>query len=208
MDFLYKLFLPVQMALKTSVESFIRLETADDSRTIVAKDGSLLTYLRIDGSRQIIGEEEYSRIIEGATIKIGSRFDKRGHALQVFFVRDPARVKRKIEAFIHPSRVSARNIGLEVEDLFDERARHLAKFLAHEECYFVLWTRPSAMTKNELQRAAKEAKEKNGLAPAIHNIRWRRLMRCALVTKATSHLCLQHWKSLILRRRFSRYTML
>lgn len=160
MDFLYKLFLPVQMALKTSVESFIRLETADDSRTVVAKDGSLLTYFRIDGSRQIIGEEEYQRIIEGATIKIGSRFDRQGHALQVFFVRDPARVKRKIEAFVHPSRVSARNIGLEIDDLFEERTRHLTKYLAHEECYFVLWTRPSAMTKNELQRAAKEAKEK------------------------------------------------
>lgn len=160
MNLLYKLFLPVQMAMKTSVESFIRLETADDSRTLVAKDGSLVSFFRVDGSRQIIGDQEYQHIIEGATLKIGARFDRQGHAVQIFFVRDPDRVRKKIEEMVHPSRVSASNIGLEINDLFEERARHLSKYLAYEECYFVLWTRPSAMTKNELQRAAKEAKER------------------------------------------------
>jgi intracellular multiplication protein IcmB len=158
--FLYKLFMPIQMALKNSVEAFIRLETADDETTVVSKDGSLLTYMRVEGSRQIIGEEEYNHIVEGATIKIGARFDRQGHALQVFFVRDPQRIFSHLKSATRPSRSAAENIGLELDDLFDERVRHLSNYLSYEEAYFVLWTRPSILTKNELQRAAKEAKER------------------------------------------------
>jgi intracellular multiplication protein IcmB len=158
MSFLYKLFMPLQTALRSSVETFIRLETADNENTLVAKDGSLLTFLRVDGSRQIIGEEEYSHIVEGSTIKIGSRFDRQGHALQVFFVRSPERVKEHLRLMVRPSRVSSRNIGMDVEDLLDERERNLARYLSYEELYFVLWTRPSILTKNELKRAAQEAR--------------------------------------------------
>lgn len=146
--------------MKQSLEAFIRLETADDETTMVASDGSLVTYLKVDGSRQIIGEEEYNYLIEGATIKIGARFDRQGHALQVYFTRDPNRITAYLEKLIRPSRIAAEAMQLEVKDIFDERVRHLSRFLSYEECYFVLWTRPSIMTKNEIKRAAKESRNK------------------------------------------------
>jgi len=167
MSFLSKLIAPFQIALKHPLESFIRLETADDEFTMVAMDGSLLSFIKVEGCRTIIGEQEYKNIIEGATIKIGSKFDRQGHAMQVFYVRDPDRTVRQIEHFIKPSRNAARNMGLEVDDVFDERVKNLSKYLSYEECYFVMWTRPSALTKNEVERAAREAKEKKWL-PAGH----------------------------------------
>ena len=160
MSFLLKFLMPFQTALRQSVETFIRLETSDDETTIVAEDGSLLTYVRIDGSRTVIGDAEFKKIIEGATIKIGARFDRQGHALQVFYVRDPGRIKKHIQELIGPSYTAARNIGLEMDDVYDERIKHLSKYLSYEEFYFVLWTRPSALTKNELQRVAKDNKDK------------------------------------------------
>ena len=160
MSFFQKIFAPFETALRKPVESFIRLETADDERTLVAEDGSLLTLVRIDGSRQMIGEKEYAHIVEASTIKIGSRFDRPGHALQVFFVRDPERIGFHLKRQIRPSRVTSQSSGLELEDLFDERIRHLSKYLSHEECYFVLWTRPSSLTKSEIQRAKKEIKDR------------------------------------------------
>ena len=163
MSFFLKLLMPFQTALRQSIESFIRLETADDETTLVAEDGSLVSYVRIEGSRQVIGDAEFDKIIEGATIKLGSRFDRQGHAMQVFFVRDPGRVRKHLESLIKPSRTSARNMGLDMEDVYEERVNHLSKFLSYEESYFVLWTRPSVLTKNELQRAAKESKEKKWL---------------------------------------------
>lgn len=160
MNFFQKLLMPFQTVMRKSVESFIRLETADDETTMVGEDGSLITYVRIDGSRQVIGDEEFKKVIEGATIKIGARFDRQGHAMQVFFVRDPGRIQTHLEHMIAPSRNAAENMELDMEDVYQERVRHLSKFLSYEECYFVLWTRPSVLTKNELHRVAKENKDK------------------------------------------------
>lgn len=159
MSFFEKLLAPFQSALRQSVESFIRLETMDDEFTLAAQDGSLLSYLKIDGSRQIIGEEEYRYLVEAATVKIGAKFDRQGQALQVFFVRDPARVKTSLDKLVKPSRITADNMGLDVDDLLNERIKNLSGILSFEECYFVLWTRPSSMTKSELQRTAKEKQD-------------------------------------------------
>ena len=159
MNFLGKLVAPFQKAFRQSVSSFIQLETADNETTLVSSDGSLISYVKIDGSRQIIGEEEYNHIVKSATLKIGSRFDQQGHALQIYFARDPGRIRKVLDNLVNPSHISAQNIGLEIEDVLEERARHLERFLTHEEMYFVLWTRPGVLSKSENERAAKEAKE-------------------------------------------------
>ncbi|MFP4313783.1 MAG: type IV secretion protein IcmB [Alphaproteobacteria bacterium] len=160
MNLLQKLILPFQKGFKQSIASLINLETADSENTLVSIDGSLITYIKVEGSKQIIGDEEYNKIVEGATIKIGARFDRQGHAMQVFFSRDPNRIRKELESFVKPSRITAESCGMEMQDVLDERVRHLEKFLTHEECYFVLWTRPSSLTKSEYQRSAEEAKER------------------------------------------------
>ncbi len=157
---LQKMAAPGQAAVKHTLESFIRLETADDETTLVAKDGSLVSYLKVDGSRQVIGEEEYEYLVEGSTIKIGARFDRMGHALQVYFIRDPERIRSHLRHLLRPSYMTAQAIDLDLQDLFDERVSHLSDYLSYEECFFVLWTRPSVLTKNELNRAIKEVRSK------------------------------------------------
>lgn len=159
-SFLDKLISPFQAALKQSLESYIRLETLDDEYTIAAKDGSLVSYIKVDGSRQVIGDQEYADLVEGATLKIGARFDRPGHAMQVYFVRDPQRIKKHLKKLLKPSHMSAGVLNLDLEDLYDERIRHLSNYLSYEECFFVLWTRPSSMTKHEAQRAKEMAKSK------------------------------------------------
>jgi intracellular multiplication protein IcmB len=164
MSMFLKFLTPFQIAMKKSVESFIRLETADDEQTLVAEDGSLMTFVRIDGSRQIIGEKEYAHIIDAATIKIGSRFDRPGQAMQVFFIRDPSRIETQLRRMMRPSKQTADASGLDLHDLFEERIKHLSHYLTYEECFFVLWTRPSILTKSELQRSAAELKEKKWIS--------------------------------------------
>ena len=143
-------------ALKQPIESFIRLETADDETTFVTKDGSLVTILAINGSAQIIGDSEYRSIIERATIKLGSRFDRPGQALQIYFSRNPDDTPKELKRLIRPTRMTARVMGLDLEDLLDERERHLSKYISSEDSFFVLWTRPAVMTK----AAAGEEKKK------------------------------------------------
>ncbi len=157
MNYLSKLIAPFQKGMKQSVSSFIQLETADDETTVVASDGSLVSYIKIEGSRQIIGDEEYRNIVTGATMRIGARFDRQGHAMQVYFARDPNRIREQLETLLRPSRTAAANIGLELEDLFTERVRNMERFCTHEEAYFVVWTRAGVLSKNEFQRSKKEA---------------------------------------------------
>lgn len=149
---------PFQTAMKQTVDSFIRLETADDEHTLAAMDGSLVSILKVDGSRQIIGDEEYKHLIESATIKIGARFDRPGQAIQIYFVRDPGRVQRHVRNLIKPSQQTAKNCEVDLEDLFEEKVRHLSHYLTFEECFFVLWTRPSALSKTEMERSVAEGK--------------------------------------------------
>ncbi|MDH5722437.1 MAG: type IV secretion protein IcmB, partial [Alphaproteobacteria bacterium] len=159
MSYADKLLAPFQKALRQSVSSFINLETMENDTTLVAADGSLVTYVKVEGSKQIIGDDEFENIVNSANIKIGSRFDRIGHAMQIYFSRDPDRIRATLESGIAPSRTTARNIGMDLDDVFEEKVNHLERFLTHEESYFVLWTRPSCLTKNEVKRAAEEAKE-------------------------------------------------
>ena len=159
MSYIKKILAPIQKSMRQSVSSFINLETADNETTLVSNDGSLISYLKVEGSKQIIGEEEYNNIVEGATIKIGARFDRQGHAMQVYYVRDPGRIEKVLNGLMRPLKISANSIGLEIEDLIEERVSHLQRFLSHEEAYFVLWTRSSVLTKSEIARASKDTLE-------------------------------------------------
>ncbi len=159
MKFFEKLLTPFQISLRQSIESFIRLETAESEYTLASSDGSLISYLKVDGSRQIIGEEEYNHLVEAATVKLGAKFDRPGHAMQIYFMRDPNRIRPILNKQIEASQVTARNVGIEVDDLLGERVSNLSTILSHEECYIVLWTRPSIMTKTEAERTKKDQLE-------------------------------------------------
>ena len=159
MKIIDRFLVPLQKSLKLSVSSFIRLETLESKHTLVASDGSLVSYIKIEGSKQIIGDDEYETIVTNSTLKIGARFDRHGHAMQIYYTRDPGRIRQQLEMQIKPSRVSAQAIGMEIDDLFGERVKNLERFMTHEEAYFVLWTRPSCLSKQEQKRAGLDARE-------------------------------------------------
>ncbi|MEZ0260247.1 MAG: type IV secretion protein IcmB [Alphaproteobacteria bacterium] len=151
---------PVVRLLRIPVESFIRLETADDETTLASEDGSLVTLLRIDGARQIIGDLEYKKILDDCVVKLGARFDRPGHAMQVYFSRNPERIGEELKKLLRPNYTAAKNVGLEIEDIFVERAKNLARYIAWEEIYFVLWTRPAVLSKSDFAREAERARKK------------------------------------------------
>jgi intracellular multiplication protein IcmB len=160
MGILDGLLKPLVRLSRQPVESFIRIETADGENTLVSEDGSLIALMRIDGARQIIGDLEYKKILSDSVLKFGTRFDRPGHAMQVYFSRSPERISEEIRKYIKPGQTAARNIGLEIDDIFEERVKHLSNYLAWEEIYFVLWTRPSVLTKSDLSRETEKAKSK------------------------------------------------
>ena len=147
--------------LKQNMSSFVNLETAVNETTLAANDGSLVSFVSIQGSKRIIGDEEYHEIVSDATLKLGTKFDQQGYALQVYFLRNPDGARKDVSRLIEPSRQTVRNINLDMEDVLDEKINHISDYLVHEDIFFVLWTRPSALTKSEADHAEKEAMTKS-----------------------------------------------
>ncbi|HAX91786.1 MAG TPA: type IV secretion protein IcmB [Rhodospirillaceae bacterium] len=156
----------ILLTSKQPVESFVRLETAHDGTALVADDGSMVSIIQIHGSRQIIGDAEYQWIVEQATMKLGARFDRPGFAVQVYFMRDPHMVGADLTRAMKSNRSAAQASGLDLDDLLDERQRHLSQYLAHEEIYFVLWTRPRAVSQTELKEAIRQRAEQKWVVAA------------------------------------------
>src|SRR3990167_4912539 len=114
--------------LKQTVESYCDLETADDPETLVARDGSLLSVVRVFGVTKLIGQEEFDAIHRGLTQSLQATLKRSGHAVQVYFTYDRDAVRPEIEEILSPARATAKRLHLDLEDLFHERANYLAKY--------------------------------------------------------------------------------
>lgn len=142
--------------LKQTVESYCDLETAEATHNLVARDGSILSVVRIFGVTRLIGQEEFDAIHQGLTQSLQATLKKPGHVLQVYFGYDREAVKPEIEEILAPANATAKRLHLDLDDLFSERLNYISKYCAHEELYFVLWTRPYSLSAEQMKRAAKE----------------------------------------------------
>ncbi|TAK74368.1 MAG: type IV secretion protein IcmB [Gammaproteobacteria bacterium] len=142
--------------LKQPIESYCDLETAEDTHTLVARDGSLISVIRVFGVTKLVGQEEFNAIHQGLTQSLQGTFKRPGHVLQVYFGYDREAVKPEIEDILSPARATAKRLNLELDDLFIERVNYISKYCAREELYFVLWTRPYSLSDEQLKRARKD----------------------------------------------------
>jgi intracellular multiplication protein IcmB len=142
--------------LKQTTEAYCDLETADDATTLVARDGSLISIIKVAGVTKLIGTEEFDTIHQGLTQSLQATLKRPGHAIQVYFSYDKAAVKPELEEILAPARATANRLKLKLDDLFKERVDYISKYCAHEELYFVLWTRPHSLTNEQQDRAMKD----------------------------------------------------
>ena len=138
--------------LKKSLSSYCFLETSAGGTVMIAKDGSLASIIRVDGTRKMMGDNELDKLAEYATIKLSPYLTRPGHAIQVWFSRDPDLSPYLVKTMTIPPRVVAKRLEVDLEDLFDERERFLPAWIVQEGFYIVLWTRVSVLTKQQLGR--------------------------------------------------------
>lgn len=143
---------------KKSLSSFCFLETTDGHEILVGKDGSLATMIRVDGIKQVMGENELDHIISSLNRALGPYLTTEGHAIQVWFSRDKDLAPQMIKDYMWTPRDVAGSLGMDLDDLFEERERHLPKFITWEGFHVMLWTRMSVLTKKERQNASLELK--------------------------------------------------
>jgi intracellular multiplication protein IcmB len=151
-SFLSNLAGSIGVLAKKSLSSYCFLETADGEDTLVAKDGSLVSVIRIDGSRKMMGPADLDKLVEFMTTKLSPNLAAPGHALQFWFCRDPDLSGHLVRRLNATARNVAQNLDVDLEDVFAERERVLPRHIVHEAVYVALWTRVAVLSKQERQR--------------------------------------------------------
>jgi len=142
--------------LRQTTESYCDLETAESETTLVARDGSLVSMIQVQGVTKLVGNDEFNSIHAGLTQSLQATLKRPGHIVQVYFSYDKSAVKSQIEDILAPAKSTAQRLRLSLDDLFKERVEFISRYCAQETLYFVLWTRPYSLTKEQSQRASKD----------------------------------------------------
>lgn len=158
-------------SIKQTTASYCDLQTADSATSLVAHDGSLVSVIRIDGVRTLVGRAEFEAILNGLQQSLQTVMSQSGHIIQVYFNYDRDEVTGKIETIFRGAEETASRLGLELGDLFTERKRNLSKYCAHEDVFLVLWTRVKSLTAEQSRRAHKDKQRaiKQQKIPAFHH---------------------------------------
>ncbi len=142
--------------LKQTNAAYCDIETAENRTTLVAKDGSLISVLKIQGSTGLVGAYEFDKLHRGISQSLQATLSRAGHGLQVLFTYDRDMVKQEIQDNYAPAMQTAKNLELNLNDLFEERVNYLSEYCAKESVYFVLWTRPSGLNADQYKRGLKD----------------------------------------------------
>lgn len=149
-----------------NMENYCDLETADNRTTLVMRDGSLVSIIKLDGTKRLVGADEYISICEKLTNGFSSYMGSGGHAVQVYFERDPDAVGREIDTMMHASVETAKRLNLNVSDVIDDRKSVLGSWCAREVSYVAFFTTPEALGKDAILRARLTQKEANAKVKA------------------------------------------
>lgn len=154
-------------------ETYCELETADSKTSLVARDGSLVSLIKISGAKYLVGPEEFQKIHDEMTSVFQSSLARPGHALQMYYVYDKTNIRQDLRRILNPAIKTAERLEMKLDDLFNERVENLSGYCAQEGFYLVLWTRPTILTKEQFEQANKDREEmmKNAKIkiPAIRN---------------------------------------
>ncbi len=135
---------------------YCRLETSDDEHSISADDGSLLSMIELNGCLPMIGEKEFSQMIGSLEMKLGTKLSRSGHALQVVFDYDPDTAHAEVSGHFDAMKVTAKNLGLDIDFIMDDWAESVSSWCASERVWMVLWTRPFVLSRTDIKHARLE----------------------------------------------------
>lgn len=158
-------------SLGQTAESYCDLETADSPNVLVARDGSLISVLRIHGVTFLVGSDEFEQIHNGLTQTLQTCLARPGHTIQVYFMHDKETVTHELESILAPARQTAKQLNLELDDLFSERVQELYRYCASESMYLVIWSHPFSLTQAQLEQSLKDQTErlKTAKIPPLRN---------------------------------------
>lgn len=143
--------------LKTDAADYCDLETVDGN-TIVANDGSLASIVKFNGTKSVLGRDQFERMVGLMERSLTTYFMTKGHQLQVVFRRD-LDASATLNSNAQGQHMTADRLQLAVHDLIDEGVDKYMQYVYDEECYLVFWSRPALLDPAESRMSRDETNE-------------------------------------------------
>jgi intracellular multiplication protein IcmB len=149
----------VGVAFGQWAESYCKIESAEDQYNLVARDGSLISIIKVSGITYLVGPDEFQRIHKELTNCLATSLSREGQGIQVFFKHDNENVDKQLNSILEPAKETANRLNLNLHDLFEEKIKFLKNYCHTEEMYLALWTMPSSMSQTQAEQAQKNRAE-------------------------------------------------
>ena len=150
------IFMWLGSKLKQNLSDYSDLETAQNLTTLVTRDGSLLTLVRIEGIKSLTGQETFvNKIVMPLNTSFGTYLEKKGHTMQFWFSYDPSKTKEVLKKMMEPNVNTCKRLDLDLESLFEEKLEVLPDWCGYEECYLTFWTDQKILSKSENKESSK-----------------------------------------------------
>jgi len=119
---------------------------------LVTRNCSMLTVFELTGSMDVVGDAEFESITDNLRRAMTSYFQKAGYSVEFSFERDPELVQQRVRTLMQPAYDTVKRIGLDLNDVLDDRVQRVSSLCSHESCYVLLYTHLTAMAPDELKR--------------------------------------------------------
>ena len=134
-----------------SVSDHVRLENIEDYHTLVMKDGTLVSMLKLEGMFRIPGTDEIIDSAERMRLAMAPFLSRVGHSISFNFIRDPEAAGEAVERSMRMTDRLAKKANMDVDDVLSERQKILSERLVMEQTIVCLFTRKSALDKEEVK---------------------------------------------------------
>lgn len=155
LDSIDTIFAWLSSATGQTIQSYADIQTADSTYNLVCHDGSFLSIIKLDGVNELIGKEEFEYFVGQFLTLTNSALSSKGHGLQFHFSYDQDNTLSKLKRTTNNQKNTSKTLNLSLDDLINERVRHLSNFCSDESCHIAIWTSPDILTKEELSNATK-----------------------------------------------------
>ena len=145
----------LSLLLRQPLPTFCDLDTVDGD-ALLTKRGEYVSFLEGQGLRRLTQRADVEAIADSLRVELSGSLDGPGHAIQGWYACDPDLTGMEIARNLKGCRTIAREIGLNLTDIFAERERLWPRLMRAERCYFVLWSRRSLLTREERKQAGEE----------------------------------------------------
>ncbi len=155
----------VHGGLSASVRDYIDLESMDDTETLTTSAGGMVSVIHLSGGLGMVSAAGLGDLAEGLRLAMAPFLESPGHAVEFYFSQDPGCGAALVRREVDRAAAAARIIGLDIEDLLDDRVARLSGVVVEERVLLAVHTSPDILDRDSRRHGEAERSARLGRGP-------------------------------------------